>query len=304
MKILVTGGAGFIGSHIVDLLVESDFEVVVVDNLSSGKTQNVNSHAKFYLVDIRSRELGDIFRIENPTHVIHQAAQVNVRRSFQDPFFDVKSNVLGTMNVLQNSIQFGVQKLVYASSAAVYGEPEYLGIDEEHKISPISPYGISKYSAELYMKVNSSQLGWTILRYANVYGCRQDADNEGGVVSIFASRLLRSESPFIYGNGTQTRDFVHVKDVAAANIQALTRGKNETINIGTSVPTSINQLLDTMEAIFGFEGERVYEFARKGDIHHSYLSNQKAKGILDWEPKYNLASGLQDLFDETNRHIT
>lgn len=226
MKVLVTGGAGFIGSHVVDCLIESGHETVVVDNLATGKASHVHPKAKLYVTDIRSKELKEIVETEKPRVVIHQAAQVSVKRSVDEPLWDAEINILGTLNLLECCRAANVEKLIYASSAAVYGDPVYVGVDERHLIQPLSLYGVSKYTPELYIKVYHHLYGlnYTILRYANVYGPRQDSEGEGGVVSIFIDKLLKGEQPIIYGDGEQTRDFVYVTDVAQANVMALTRG--------------------------------------------------------------------------------
>ncbi|GAB6117189.1 hypothetical protein JCM16816_07860 [Thermoanaerobacter brockii subsp. lactiethylicus] len=201
MKALVTGGAGFIGSNIVDLLIENGYEVVIVDNLSTGKEEFINKKAIFYKKDIIDEDLCKIFEKEKPDYVIHQAAQIDVQKSIDNPVFDAKINVLGTVNLLECCRKSGVKKVIYASSAAVYGNPEYLPIDEVHKINPISYYGISKHTPEHYFVVYRQLYGlkYTILRYANVYGIRQDPKGEGGVISIFLDKMLKGERPIIFG---------------------------------------------------------------------------------------------------------
>ncbi|PMQ01790.1 MAG: UDP-glucose 4-epimerase [Dictyoglomus sp. NZ13-RE01] len=296
MKILVTGGAGFIGSHIVDLLVENGYEVVIIDNLSTGKEGFINKKAVFYKKDITDDDLYEIFEKEKPNYVIHQAAQIDVQKSINDPMFDLKVNVLGTVNLLECCRKFNIKKIVYASSAAVYGDPEYLPIDENHKVNPISFYGVSKHTPEHYLDVYSKLYGlkYTILRYANVYGIRQDPKGEGGVISIFIDRMLRGERPIIFGDGNQTRDFVYVKDVAKANLLALERGDNEILNISTGKPTSINELVEIMNKIMNTSLKPIYSDPRKGDIVHSYLDNRKALKVLGWRPEYSLEDGLRE----------
>lgn len=297
MKVLVTGGAGFIGSHIVDRLIELNHDVSVVDNLSTGKKENLNEKAKFYECNITNYEtLKLIFDIEKPEVVIHNAAQISVQESLKHPNLDASSNILGTINILECSRNSNVRKIIYPSSAAVYGNPEYLPIDENHTINPISFYGISKYTPEHYIRIYSQLYGikHTIFRYANVYGMRQDAKGEGGVVSIFIDKVLNGETPFIFGDGSQTRDFVFVKDVAEANILALTRGDNETINISTNTPVTVNGLYETIKEVSRIFIEPIYKEERNGDIRHSYLNNFKAKEILGWENAYSLSQGLQD----------
>ena len=299
MKILVTGGAGFIGSHIVDLLIENGYEVVIVDNLSTGKEEFINKKAIFYKKDITDDDLYEIFEKEKPDYVVHQAAQIDVQRSIDDPVFDAKVNVLGTVNLLECCRKSGVKKIVYASSAAVYGNPEYLPIDEVHKINPISYYGISKHTAEHYFEVYSQlyDLKYTILRYANVYGIRQDPKGEGGVISIFVDKILKDERPIIFGDGNQTRDFVYVKDVAKANLLALEKGDSEVVNISTNKATSINKLVELMNEIMNTSLEPIYAEPRKGDIVHSYLDNKKALEVLGWKPEYSLKDGLRETIE-------
>ncbi|EIW00677.1 LOW QUALITY PROTEIN: nucleoside-diphosphate-sugar epimerase [Thermoanaerobacter siderophilus SR4] len=299
MKVLVTGGAGFIGSHVVDLLIENGYEVVIVDNLSTGKEEFINKKAIFIKKDIIDEDLCEIFEKEKPDYVIHQAAQIDVQKSIDNSVFDAKGNVLGTVNLLECCRKSGVKKIVYASSAAVYGNPEYLPIDEKHKVNPISYYGISKHTAEHYFEVYRQLYGlkYTILRYANVYGIRQDPKGEGGVISIFTDKMLKGERPIIFGDGNQTRDFVYVKDVVKANLLALERGDNEVVNISTNKPTSINELVEMMNKIMNTSLEPVYTEPRKGDIVHSYLDNKKALEVLGWKPEYSLEEGLKETIE-------
>ncbi|KKC30214.1 SDR family oxidoreductase [Caldanaerobacter subterraneus] len=299
MKVLVTGGAGFIGSNIVDLLIGNGHGVVIVDNLSTGKEEFINKKAIFYKKDIADDDLYEIFEKEEPDYVIHQAAQIDVQKSVNNPAFDAKVNILGTVNLLECCRKSGVKKIVYASSAAVYGNPEYLPIDEVHKINPISYYGISKHTAEHYFEVYSQLYGlkYTILRYANVYGIRQDPKGEGGVISIFIDKMLKGERPIIFGDGKQTRDFVYVKDVAKANLLALKRGDNEVVNISTNKPTSINELVEIMNKIMNTSLKPIYTEPRKGDIIHSYLDNKKALEVLGWKPEYSLEDGLRETIE-------
>lgn len=299
MKIVVTGGAGFIGSHVVDQLIKNNHQVAIIDNLSTGKEEYVSSDAAFYKMSILEPELDAVFRLEKPEVVIHQAAQISVQQSLQDPVHDLRENVEGTLRLLELSRRFGVRKFIYASSAAVYGNPQYLGIDEAHPIRPMSFYGLSKYFSERYICLYAElhQLRYTILRYANVYGIRQDPKGEGGVVSVFVDKLLKGEKPVIFGDGEQTRDFVYVEDVAKANIAALTCGDNAVINIGTGHPTSVNELLGLMNELNGTDVLPDYQPERPGDIRHSYLKNDKARSILGWEPEVTLREGLKRTLD-------
>ncbi|MDK2814139.1 MAG: UDP-glucose 4-epimerase [Thermoanaerobacter sp.] len=244
----------------------------------------------------------EILKKEKPDYVIHQAAQINVQKSIDNPVFDAKVNILGTVNLLECCRKSGVKKIVYASSAAVYGNPEYLPIDEEHRINPISYYGISKHTAEHYFEVYRQLYGlkYTILRYANVYGIRQDPKGEGGVISIFIDKMLKRERPIIFGDGNQTRDFVYVKDVAKANLLALEKGDNEVVNISTGKPTSINELVEIMKKIMNTSSEPIYTEPQKGDIVHSYLDNKKALDVLGWRPEYSLEEGLKETIEWRN----
>ncbi|PTV95048.1 UDP-glucose 4-epimerase [Halanaerobium saccharolyticum] len=295
MEVLVTGGAGFIGSNIVDGLIEEGHKVIVVDNLSSGKKENLNEKAEFYQLDISDQELEKVFEENNITHVIHHAAQIDVQHSIKDPLFDAQNNILGTIKVLEMSREYEVEKIVYASSAAVYGEPDYLPIDEEHPIKAMSPYGISKHTPEHYIKMYNElyDLKYTIFRYANVYGPRQDPKGEGGVVSIFVDKMLAKDRPVIFGDGQQTRDFIHVYDIVKANLLALETGDNTLVNISTESRDSVNDLVEYLNLILPYNLKAIYEEARKGDILHSSLANGKAKELLDWTPDYDFKAGLE-----------
>lgn len=294
MKVLVTGGAGFVGSHIVDQALEAGYEVSVIDDLSTGKKGQVNPYASFYEMNIASPDVERVIRQEMPDFIIHQAAQSSVPISLKDPIGDATTNIIGTVNLLEAARRHGVRKVVYASSAAVYGEPQYMGIDEVHPKQPLSPYGISKYVPEFYLNAYHHLYGlnYTAFRYANVYGERQDPKGEGGVVSIFVDRALAGQELTVFGDGEQTRDFVYVQDVARANIMALAGGDNEILNISTNQKTSVNQLIALMEEALGSKLAVKYEAPREGDIMHSYLDNTSATEKLGWKPRYSLQEGL------------
>lgn len=295
MKVLVTGGCGFIGSHIVDKLIEDQHEVMVVDDLSTGSRQNLNSNATLIDCSINDDRFEQAVSQFRPEAIIHQAAQVSVPRSIENPFRDEEINIKGSLYVIEAARKYGVNKVVFASSAAVYGNPEFLPVDISHPAHPLSPYGVSKYSVEKYLEMANKLYGlnYTILRYANVYGPRQDALGEGGVIAIFANALSRGEAPSIFGDGEQTRDFVYVKDVAEANVKALTSGDNRTLNVASNDKISINELFFLMNEISGNTLTPAYKEERSGDIRESVLSNKETISALKWEPVVSLPNGLE-----------
>ncbi|AZO93423.1 SDR family oxidoreductase [Halocella sp. SP3-1] len=296
MKVLVTGGAGFIGSNIVDCLVEQGYQTVIVDNLSQGKAENINQGAEFYQVDVSSPLINGVFKKEGITHVIHHAAQIDVQQSLEDPLFDIKSNITGTVNLLECCRRYNVKKIIYPSSAAVYGEPDYLPLDECHPLKAISPYGISKHTPEHYLRAYQElyDLDYTIFRYANVYGPRQDPKGEGGVISIFVDKMLAGERPVIFGDGEQSRDFIYVRDIVEANLKALSGAGGKLLNISSKIQVTVNELYQLINKILGSDLEPVYQKERKGDIRHSYLDNSRARAVLEWKPLYDLSSGLKE----------
>ncbi|MDQ0300123.1 UDP-glucose 4-epimerase [Salibacterium salarium] len=297
MKILVTGGAGFIGSHIVDELLNKKHEIIVVDNLSTGHMSNIPYNVTFYNVDVRQgREVCDVLCKEQPDSVIHLAAQVSVSRSLYETHFDGEENIMATINILEACVKANVRKITFSSTAAVYGTPDYLAIDEEHPIQPISFYGLSKRNAESYIQLYAElhDLSYTILRYGNVYGTRQDTNGEAGVIAIYVDRMLQGLNPLVFGDGKQTRDFVYVKDVAKANIAALTKGDNEIVNVSSETQTSILDIIDTLSNVNGHPLQPEYHETRQGDIRDSYLSFKKAKEILEWEPLYSFDEGMKE----------
>ena len=300
MKVLVTGGAGFIGSHLVDRLVQEGHEVVIVDNLSTGKRRNLNRTARFYKLDIQSWRLERVFRNERPNIVMHLAAQMDVRKSVEDPIFDAQVNVLGMLNVLQQSIKHGVRKVVFSSSGgAIYGEQEIYPVPESHVTRPLSPYGISKLCGEQYLSYYQrvSGLQMVSLRYANVYGPRQDPDGEAGVVAIFIQKLLNNEQAIVYGNGRQTRDFVYVDDVVEANLAVMGQETQGTYNVGTGEETSINDLLRILIAHTNSTCKEVHGPAKLGEQVRSVIDSNKLRQELSWEPRIELREGLKRTVD-------
>jgi len=296
MRALVTGGAGFIGSHIVEQLLETGAEVAVLDDLSRGSLANLHPRAVLYHGDIRDAAfVRETVRRVAPEVVFHLAAQVDVQVSVNDPGLDAAVNVGGTVNLLEACRGAGVRKLIYASSAAVYGEPAYLPLDENHPVNPLSGYGISKHTVEHYLAAYRALHGleYTVLRYANVYGPRQDATGEGGVVAIFTDRLLRGTAPYIYGDGEQTRDFVYAGDVAAANLAAVHRGDGLVLNISTGRAVTVNRLFSLLQEVTGVFLPAVYRPPRAGDIRHSYLACAAAHRALHWRAEVPLRRGLE-----------
>ncbi len=307
MKVLVTGGAGFIGSHIVDALLGAGHSVAVVDDLSSGKQSNLDTRARFYLVDIRDETgLQEVFDKEQPEIVLHQAAKANVRESMEKPALYADVNVLGSINLMEQARRTGVKKFVYASTGgAAYGEPQYLPVNEEHPVNPLDPYGASKHAVEhyLYLYFQNFKLPYSILRYPNVYGPRQDPLGEAGVVAIFTGKMLRGERPTINGNGTQERDFVYVGDIARANLLAMGDEHNTIYNIGSGHGTSVNTITDKLKEIIRFESEPIYGPPKLGEVYKIYLDATRAKRDLGWEPQVPLDEGLRKTVDYFRTHV-
>ena len=303
MKVLITGGAGFIGSHIVDQLILQGHEVVVLDDLSSGSLQNVNSEAAFVKLNILDPELWDVFERERFAAVIHLAAQTIVSSSLEHPDIDAQVNVLGTLQVLEGCRRTGVERIVFSSSAAVYGDVSALPVPEDAPKQPASFYGLSKLTAERYIQMYHELYGlhYMILRYANVYGERQGDRGEGGVVSIFARGMQGRKPLTVFGDGMQTRDFVYVGDVAAANVQAITtRTSNRILNISTQTEISVNKLAFLLSEIAEYNLPIHYRAARQGDILRSMLRNSEACKVLDWQPATSLRDGLRRTYQALN----
>jgi UDP-glucose 4-epimerase len=295
MRVMVTGGAGFIGSHISQAYVDAGHDVLVLDNLSSGKKENVPEKARFVFGDAGSDTAVEAVRTFRPEVVNHHAAQINVRKSVEDPVFDARENILGTLNLLEASRKNGVRKVIFSSSGgAGYGEQEYFPADEKHPLRPVSPYGAAKVSVELYLHFYRVQYGleYTALRYSNVYGPRQDPHGEAGVVAIFCTRLLRGQTAVINGDGEQTRDYVYVGDVVRANVEALTRGEGMGINIGTGFETDVNTLFRTLRDLSGSRQEEIHGPAMAGEQKRSVIENRLAYDELGWYPNVSLDDGL------------
>ncbi len=292
---LVSGGAGFIGSHLVDRLVEEGYRVVVIDNLSTGKLKNLNPSAVFHHVDITDPGVTEVFKREQPELVFHLAAQTSVNRSTRDPFNDCQINVLGTVRLLEAARRCGIVKFVYSSSGgALYGDPDVNPCTEDYPIAPVSPYGLSKYQGELELQLYSRlyRLRYTSLRYGNVYGPRQDPMGEAGVVAIFSQAMLGKNQPLIFGDGEQSRDFVYVDDVVEANMRAIHRGDGMALNIGTGEGTTINSVYDLLQDITGYHWPAERRPARAGDVYQIFLDSSKAAREAGWAPQVSLAEGL------------
>jgi UDP-glucose 4-epimerase len=296
VKVLVTGGAGFIASHVVDLYLARGYEVVIVDNLSTGRESNLNPAARFYRLDIRDPELEEVFAREKPDIVNHHAAQMNVRRSVAEPLFDADVNVLGSLRLIESARKHGAQRFVYISTGgAVYGEPEYLPCDESHPIQPICQYGVSKHTVEhyLYLYHHNYGLDYTVLRYPNVYGPRQDPHGEAGVIAIFAGQMLANELVTINGDGQQERDFVYVGDCAQANLLAVEMAQNGVFNIGSGVPTSVNEIFSHLQESIGYAQRPIFGPPKVGETRRIFLDAAKARRELRWQPTIGLGEGLE-----------
>ena len=303
MNVLVTGGAGFIGSHLVTALAAKKFRVGVVDDLSTGKKEKINKEAEFYHGDVKDREfLQTVIAKEQPDLIYHLAAQVSVQESVKDPAGDAQTNILGTLNLLDLAAQYKVRKIVFASSAAIYGIPQYLPVDEGHPALGLSGYAVSKYAVEHYLAVYKYLYGldYSVLRFANVYGPGQSAGTEGGVVAIFMQHILEGKAPTIFGDGEQTRDFIFVRDVVGANLAVMDRGSGKVINVSTGLPTSVNAVYKLLQEITGSNIPAVYSPDRPGDIRHSVLDNTLARAELAWQAEARLEEGLEQTFKHWN----
>ncbi len=300
MKIMVTGGAGFIGSWVADSYISNGHEVLIFDDLSSGRLENINAKAKFVKGDIRDRSLvKSVMNDFKPDVVNHHAAQIDVRKSVEDPAYDAEVNIIGSITLLENSVKHGVKKFVFASTGgAIYGEPEDIPADESTPPMPISAYGTSKYAVEKYLEYyrHIYSLDFVALRYANVYGPRQNPHGEAGVVAIFCSRILSGRTCLIYGDGSQTRDYVYVGDVARASVLAL-NSKSGSYNIGTGVETSVNDLVSELGVASGRVFNTEYAGARAGEVLRISLEADLAEEVLGWEPRVFLDEGIRNTWE-------
>lgn len=295
MKVLVTGGAGFIGSHVVDTFIGAGHDVSIVDDLSTGRATNLNPNAHFYQIDIRSQDLVKIFEREQPEIVSHHAAQMDVRKSVTDPIFDADINVRGSLNILECARRYGTRKIIYASTGgAVFGEPEYLPCDEGHPINPVCQYGVSKHTVEhyLYLYKRLYNLDYTVLRYPNVFGPRQNPQGEAGVVAIFIGKMLTGTQVVINGGGEQERDFVYVTDCAQANLLAAHQGGGQVYNIGLQCGVSVKEIFSRLKDITGYSLEPVFGPAKAGETFKIYLDSRLIQKELGWHAQVSLDDGL------------
>jgi len=298
--VLVTGGAGFIGSHLTESLLQDGYKVVVVDNLSSGSSAHISNQLNFAQMELTDKQLGEVFSHNEISYVYHLAAQTNVPQSVSFPVKDTMSNVLGTVNLLDNCLAFKVKKFIYLSGgAALYGETPERSATETDQLAPISPLGLSKAVAEKYIEwaARTAELDYTILRCSNIYGPRQDPYREVGVVASFCNFLLHERAPTIYGDGSQMRDFLYIDDLCVAMKQALVEGRHEIVNIGSGTSHRIIDILEKLQEITGFSGDVFYRPARSGEVIEFKMNIEKASRVLKWRPGTSLESGLQQTVD-------
>ena len=296
MKILVTGGAGFIGSHVADAYVAAGHDVVVVDDLSSGKRHQVPDGARFVQMDVRDPGIREVFRTERPELLSHHAAQMDVRRSVADPLFDAGVNIMGLLNLLEGAKDVGTRRVLFASSGgAGYGEQDEFPAPETHKLEPVSPYGVSKRASELYLNCYRAMTGleYVGMRYGNVYGPRQDPHGEAGVVAIFTVKLLSGEQPTINGDGKQTRDYVYVGDLVRANVALATHAYCGPMNFGTGIETDVNELFQHIRKACGSDAPEQHGPTKPGEQTRSVISPKLAEKIIGWRPETTFAEGLE-----------
>ena len=301
MRVLVTGGAGFIGSHIVDGLVANGHTVFIVDDLSEGNRANINPDARLFDVNINDADgLQRAFAEAKPDMVSHHAAQISVRNSMYDPTHDAQVNIIGSLNVLQAAVKHDVERFIFASTSVVYAKPNHLPMDETHPLSPESVYGVSKLSVESFIRLYTDTYGikHKIFRYGNVFGPRQNPHGEAGVVAIFTGQFMRGEQPTIFGDGTKTRDYVFVSDVVSASIAAMgTAGDNDTYNIARGIGVSDYEMFDTVAAATDSSMQPKYAPVRPGEPEHISLDPTKAQEILSWHPRVTLSDGIAQVVE-------
>jgi UDP-glucose 4-epimerase len=296
MRVLVTGGAGFIGSHVADALLRSEHDVDLLDDLSSGRRANVPDGATLHVTDVRSTEAAELIAENKYEVLVHHAAQMDVRTSVREPGFDADVNIRGFLNLVEAGRSNGLKKVIFASTGgAIYGEPEYTPQDIDHPCRPVSPYGVAKLATEKYLHYYQVQHGIdsVALRYANVYGPRQNAEGEAGVVAIFADEMLSGGQPVIYGDGKQTRDYVYVEDVVQANLAALDYDGSGVFNVGTGRETSVNELFRLMRHKTEADIQEKHEPARPGEQQRSVLGYDQTTAELGWEPEVRLEEGIE-----------
>jgi len=295
MRILITGGCGFIGSHVAERFSKDGSKIIIIDNLSSGRIENISSDFKFYKLSIEDPKCEQVFIEESPDMVIHLAAQTDVSTSMINPYLDTLSNILGTVNMLYLSHKYNVKKFVFASSAAVYGNSNNIPLKEDETLNPLSPYGISKMAGEIYCKKWFEMYGLSTLslRFSNVYGPRQGITGEGGVISIFIKRMISGAELVIFGDGNQTRDFIYVKDVADGIYHCAHSNFTGIFNLSTCSEISLNALVGTLGSIYTIKSVR-YTDSRPGDIFRSSLDNVKLKNLINWSPRYSFEEGIAE----------
>jgi len=307
VRILVTGGAGFIGSHLVDALIGAGHQVTVVDNLATGRREFVHPHAQLHRTSVTEPSLSEVFSETKPQAVFHLAAQVSVLHSIDDPLSDARTNVLGGLNVLEACVRSGVPRLIFSSTGgALYGDPEQLPCSEDHPLRPLSPYGAAKASVETYLQYYRQTRGLLTfsLRYGNVYGPRQDPHGEAGVIAIFSRALLDERPVTIFGDGNQERDFVYVGDVVAANLSCLSSQDSGAYNIGTGQGTSVNEIVAHLRRLTGSKAKAIHVAPKSGEVYRITLDARRAQQQLGWTPRVPLAEGLARTVDYFRRLVS
>jgi UDP-glucose 4-epimerase len=307
MRILVTGGAGFIASHVADAFIAAGHEVAILDDLSSGRRENLHPKARFYQLDVQDPAVADVLQRERPDVLCHHAAQMDVRRSVADPTFDARVNIVGLINLMEYGRRHGLKRVLFASTGgAIYGEQETFPAPETHKTEPVSPYGVAKLASERYLFFYFVTYGisYAALRYANVYGPRQNPHGEAGVVAIFCEKLLRGEQPVINGDGTQSRDYVYVGDLVRANLAALDSDFVGAVNLGTGIETDVNTIFRVLARLCGSSTPERHGPAKPGEQRRSVIDNALACRVLGWQPQVSLENGLRQTVDFFRQQLT